>query len=140
MLELFLILQQHPEIKGVRANTIRQLHAHIHLINHHFRSDIRNRSLFMEIIRQPKGITHEFRRMNQLGVLGAYLPAFGQIVGQMQHDLFHTYTVDEHTLFLVRNLRRFFSCEEYKDEFSLCSKVFYQLPKPELLYISWPFS
>jgi [protein-PII] uridylyltransferase len=138
MLELFLILQQHPEIKGVRADTIRQLHAHIHLINNHFRSDIRNRTLFMEIIRQPKGITHEFRRMNQLGVLGAYLPAFGQIVGQMQHDLFHTYTVDEHTLFLVRNLRRF-SCEEYKDEFSLCSKVFYQLPKPELLYIAGLF-
>ena len=138
MLELFLILQQHSEIKGVRADTIRQLHAHLHLINDRFRADIQSRSLFMEIIRQTSSISHEFRRMNKLGVLGAYLPMFGVIVGQMQHDLFHTYTVDEHTLFLVRNLRRF-SCEEYKEEFPLCSDVFYQLPKPELLYIAGLF-
>jgi len=135
LLEVFLILQQHPHLKGIRASTIRQIHAHLHLIDRRFRADIRNRSLFMEIIRQPKGVTHEFRRMNQLGVLGAYLPEFGRIVGQMQHDLFHAYTVDEHTLFLVRNLRRF-SCPEFKDEFPLCSEVFYQLPKPELLYIA----
>jgi [protein-PII] uridylyltransferase len=135
LLEVFLILQQHPHIKGIRASTIRQIHAHLHLIDERFRADIKNRSLFMEIIRQPKGVTHEFRRMNQLGVLGAYLPEFGRIVGQMQHDLFHAYTVDEHTLFLVRNLRRF-SCAEFKDEFPLCSEVFYQLPKPELLYIA----
>ena len=135
LLEVFLILQQHPHIKGIRASTIRQIHAHLHLIDGRFRADIRNRSLFMEIIRQPKGVTHEFRRMNQLGVLGAYLPEFGRIVGQMQHDLFHAYTVDEHTLFLVGNLRRF-SCSEFKDEFPLCSEVFYQLPKPELLYIA----
>lgn len=135
LLEVFLILQQHPHLKGIRASTIRQIHAHLHLIDERFRADIKNRSLFMEIIRQPKGVTHEFRRMNQLGVLGAYLPEFGRIVGQMQHDLFHAYTVDEHTLFLVRNLRRF-SCTEFKDEFPLCSEVFYQLPKPELLYIA----
>ncbi|AFI83964.1 bifunctional uridylyltransferase/uridylyl-removing protein [Methylophaga nitratireducenticrescens] len=135
LLEVFLILQQHPHIKGIRASTIRQIHAHLHLIDSRFRADIKNRSLFMEIIRQQKGITHEFRRMNQLGVLGAYLPEFGRIVGQMQHDLFHAYTVDEHTLFLLRNLRRF-SCPEFNDEFPLCSEVFYQLPKPELLYIA----
>mgnify|MGYP003384817953 CR=1 FL=1 len=135
MLELFLILQQQPEIKGVRADTIRQLYAHRALINQRFRDDLKSRSLFMEIIRQPKGVTHEFRRMNKYGVLGAYLPEFGIIVGQMQHDLFHIYTVDEHTLFLVRNLRRF-SCEEYSNEFPLCSEVYYQLPKTELLFIA----
>lgn len=135
LLEVFLILEQNTQLKGVRASTIRQIHAHLHLIDNKFRRDIRNRTLFMEIIRQPKGITHEFRRMNELDVLGAYLPEFGRIVGQMQHDLFHAYTVDEHTLFLVRNLRRF-SCEEYRDEFPLCSEVFHQLPKPELLYIA----
>ena len=138
MLEVFLILQQQPEIKGIRADTIRQLHAHRHLIDNRFRSDIKNRSLFMEIIRQPKGVTHEFRHMNKLGILGAYLPAFGQIVGQMQHDLFHAYTVDEHTLFLVRNLRRF-SCPEYYSEFPLCSEVYEQLAKPELLFIAGLF-
>lgn len=135
LLEVFLVLQQNPRLKGIRASTIRQIHAHLHLIDDKFLADIKNRSLFMEIIRQPKGVTHEFRRMNQLGVLGAYLPEFGQIVGQMQHDMFHAYTVDEHTLFLVGNLRRF-SCEETKQEFPLCAEVFYQLPKPELLYIA----
>lgn len=138
MLALFLILEQHPEIKGVRAETIRQLHANIHLINDRFRNDATCQSLFMEIIRQPKGVAHEFRRMNKLGVLGAYLPKFGDIVGQMQHDLFHIYTVDEHTLFLVRNLRRF-SCSEYSSELPLCSQIFYQIPKPELLYIAGLF-
>ncbi|MCX4190237.1 [protein-PII] uridylyltransferase [Methylophaga sp. OBS3] len=138
LLEVFLILQQNPQLKGIRAATIRQIHAHLHLIDRRFRADIKNRSLFMEIIRQPKGVTHEFRRMNQLGVLGAYLPGFGKIVGQMQHDLFHAYTVDEHTLFLVANLRRF-SCAEFNTEFPLCSEVFYQLAKPELLYIAGIF-
>ncbi|MCC5796884.1 MAG: [protein-PII] uridylyltransferase [Methylophaga sp.] len=135
LLEVFLILQQHPELKGIRAATIRQIHAHLHLIDARFREDIKNRSLFMELVRQPNGVSHEFRRMNQLGVLGAYLPEFGRIVGQMQHDLFHAYTVDEHTLFLVRNLRRF-SIPDLSNEFPLCSEVFYQLPKPELLYIA----
>lgn len=135
MLELFLILQQNPEIKGVRASTIRQVHAHIHLIDDQFRSDIKNRTLFMEMLRQARGVTNEFKRMNEYGILGAYLPEFGQIVGQMQHDLFHVYTVDQHTLFLIRNLRRF-SCPEFADEFPLCSEVFEQLPKPELIYIA----
>ena len=138
MLELFLILQQNPTIRGIRANTIRQLYAHLHLIDNTFRTDIKNQSLFMEIVRHGSGLTHGFRRMNKIGVLGAYIPEFGVIVGQMQHDLFHTYTVDEHTLFLVRNLRRF-SCEEYKNEFPLCSEVFYQISKPELLYIAGLF-
>ncbi len=135
LLEVFLILQQYPDLKGIRAATIRQIHAHLHLIDERFREDIKNRSLFMELVRQPNGVSHEFRRMNQLGVLGAYLPEFGRIVGQMQHDLFHAYTVDEHTLFLVRNLGRF-SIPDLSNEFPLCSEVFYQLPKPELLYIA----
>ena len=138
MLELFLVLQQNPQIKGVRADTIRQLHSHRYLINQQFRSNPKNCALFMEIIRQPMGITHEFRRMNKHGILGAYLPNFGRIVGQMQHDLFHIYTVDEHTLFLVRNLRRF-SCDEFKDELPLCSDLYYQIPKVELLFIAGLF-
>lgn len=138
MLEVFLILQQHPEIKGIRADTIRQLHAHRHLIDKRFRDNIKNRNLFMEIIRQPKGAADELRHMNKLGILGAYLPVFGDIVGQMQHDLFHVYTVDEHTLFLVRNLQRF-SCPEYSEEFPLCSEIYQQLAKPELLFIAGLF-
>ena len=138
MLELFLILQQNPKIKGIRADTIRQIHAHLHLIDGIFRADVKNRSLFMDIIREGAGLTHTLQKMNRIGILGAYIPNFGVVVGQMQHDLFHTYTVDQHTLFLVRNLRRF-SCEEYESEFPLCSEVFKQIPKPEILYIAGLF-
>jgi [protein-PII] uridylyltransferase len=135
LLEVFLVLQENPELKGVRASTIRLIRDHRHLIDDGFRRDIRNRSLFLEIVRQPHGITHEFRRMHRYGVLSAYLPAFGAIVGQMQYDLFHVYTVDEHTLFVVRNLRRM-AIPELAHELPLCSEVMQRLPKPELVYLA----
>ena len=135
MLEMFLIMAQNPTIKGVRANTIRAIRDHRHLIDNDFRNDLRCKSLFMEILRQPVGITHELRRMNRYGVLAAYIPAFGNIVGQMQHDLFHVYTVDEHTLFVLRNLRRF-TVSEFHDEFPLCSELMISVPKQELLLIT----
>ncbi len=138
ILELFLILQEHPELEGVRASTIRLVRAHLHLIDEDYRKDIRARSLFLEILRQPTGITNVLRRMHHYGVLAAYIPAFANITGRMQFDLFHVYTVDEHTLMLLRNLRRF-SVKEFEHEFPLCSQVFSQLVKPELLYIAGLF-
>lgn len=138
LLEIFLVLAQHPELKGVRADTIRAIRTHRDLIDDDFRNDIRARSLFMEIIRQPHGVTHELRRMNAYGILAAYLPAFGRIVGLMQYDLFHTYTVDEHILRVVRNLRRF-TVHEFATEFPLCSHIIGTIPKPELLYIAGLF-
>ena len=134
LLELFLIMQQRTDIKGVRAGTIRLVRANLPRINAAFRRDLACRSLFMEILRQPRGITHELRRMNAYGVLGAYLPAFGRIVGQMQHDLFHVYTVDQHTLFVLRNVRRF-AVPEFRHEFPLASELMQRLVKPERLYL-----
>lgn len=138
LLEMFLILEQHRELRGIRAATIRLIRQSLPLIDEKFRNDVRNRSLFMEIFRQPEGLTHELRRMNRYGVLAAYLPPFGNIVGQMQHDMFHVYTVDEHTLFLIRNLRRF-TVEAHTEEFPLCSEIIRQIPKPELLYLAGLF-
>lgn len=135
ILEVFLILQANPELKGVRASTIRLIHAHLHLIDEHLRSDLRARSLFMEILRQPAGITHAFRRMNRYGVLARYIPAFGKIVGRMQFDLFHVYTVDEHTLMVIRNLRRL-AVPRFHHEFPFFSDVNGRIVKPELLYLS----
>ncbi len=135
LLELFLLMEQNPEIKGVRASTIRLVRDHRHLIDDDFRNDIRARSLFMEIFRQVRGLTHELRRMNRYGILAAYYPAFEKIVGQMQHDLFHAYTVDEHTLLVVRNLRRF-AVPKFVHEFPLCSRISDTIPKPELLYLA----
>ena len=138
LLEIFLILQQHPELKGVRAETIRLIRFHCHMIDEKFRDDLRNRSLFLEIIRQPRGINEELKRMNRYGILAAYLPAFAKIVGLMQYDLFHVYTVDEHTLNVVRNLRRY-DIPEYADELPRCTDIMRTLPKTEILYLGGLF-
>ena len=138
LLEVFHILQTRPELEGVRASTIRLIRENRHRIDERFRGDLRARSLFMEILREPSGLTHAIRRMNRYGVLAAYLPAFANIVGRMQYDLLHVYTVDEHTLMLVRNLRRFV-VPKHDDEFPLCSAVGRRIPKLELLYIAGLF-
>ncbi|MCP3867499.1 MAG: [protein-PII] uridylyltransferase [Gammaproteobacteria bacterium] len=135
MLELFLIMEQHPELHGVRASTIRLIRSHRHLIDDNFRASLQARSLFMEILRQPRGITHELRRMNRYGILSRYIPAFYHIVGRMQYDLFHVYTVDEHTLFVICNLRRFM-IDKHRNEFPLCNDVMERLPKPELIFLA----
>lgn len=139
LLEIFLLLaQQYPQLKGIRATTIRLIYQHLYLVNEAFRQDLRNRSLFMEILRQPRGITHVLRQMNHYGLLAAYLPAFANIVGRMQYDLFHIYTVDEHTLFVIRNLRRLM-VPEYAHELPRCSEIAQRIPKPELLYLAGLF-
>ena len=138
MLEVFLLLQQHPKIKGVRATTIRAIRAHRHLVDERLRRDIRARSLFMEILRQPAGVTNQLRRMHRYGILPRYIPAFAKITGLMQFDLFHVYTVDEHILMVVRNLRRFM-LPEFASECGLCHDLIQRIPKPELLYLSGLF-
>lgn len=137
-LEIFLLMQQHPKIKGIRATTIRLILHYIYLIDNAFHRDLRVRSLFYEIIHQPQGLTHALRRMNSYGILAAYIPAFGRIVGQMQYDLYHVYTVDQHSIFVVRNLRRF-TISHYAHEFPLCSQIIQAIPKPELLYLAGLF-
>ena len=138
LLELFLINEQHPEIQGVRAETIRLIRENRHLIDDDFRQSDEAKRIFIHIIRQGRGITHEFRRMNRYGILAAYIPAFAQIVGRMQYDLFHAYTVDQHTLFVLRNMRRL-SVPEYCHEFPLASGISYHIKKPELLYLAGLF-
>lgn len=138
LLEIFLTIQQHDELKGVRASTIRLIRDHRQLIDKKFRADIRVRSLFMEILKQPNRITRELRRMHRYGVLEKYLPVFGAVVGQMQYDLFHTYTVDEHSLFVVQNIRAFASPER-PQAMPRCAEIFARLPKPHLLYIAGLF-
>lgn len=138
LLEIFLLWQYHPEIKGIRASTGRLIRRYNKLIDQAFLRDIRARSLFIEIIRQPVGVTHAFRAMNRYGVLSAYIPSFGKIIGQMQYDLFHVYTVDQHTLFIIRNLRRF-AISKHDHELPTCSEIMRQLHKPELLYLAGLF-
>jgi len=138
LLELFYVMQQYPEIQGVRAETIRMIRGHRYMIDDDFRRSEVNSQIFINILRQSRGITHELRRMNRYGILACYIPAFESIVGRMQYDLFHAYTVDQHILFVVRNLRRF-SVPEFCHEFPLASGIFHHLKYPELLYIAGLF-
>lgn len=138
MLEIFLLLQKIPSLKGIRATTIRLIRSNLHLIDDNFRQDPLARQLFIDILRQPRGITHVLRRMNRYGVLAAYLPSFDNIVARMQYDLFHIYTVDEHTLFVIRNLRRF-ALAKHNKELPFCNDIFLLIPKPHILYITGLF-
>jgi len=135
LLELFVLLQQHPDIRGVRASTMRAVAKSLWLIDEEFRQNPRNHRLFLEILRSPVGVTHELRRMNTYGVLGRYIPAFGRVVGRMQYDLFHAYTVDAHTLFVVSNLRRF-AIPRYDHELPEASRVMQALPRSEVAYLA----
>lgn len=134
MLEIFQIYARSMEIKGIRANTIRLIRNNLDKIDDTFRDSIEARKLFMQIFRDPKKLTRKLRRMNRYGVMAAYLPDFENIVGRMQYDLFHIYTVDEHTTRVIRNLRRF-ALPSYRNELPHCSMIMDQIRKPELLYI-----
>ena len=137
ILEMYLLLARHPEIRGVRAQTLRRLRDDLGGLDEDVRSDPVARQTFMDLLRQPYRVASQLFRMNRYGVLGAYLPAFDRIVGRMQYDLFHTYTVDEHTLRVIRNLREFRVPENGEEnEFPLCVQLMAELEEPELLYIA----
>jgi [protein-PII] uridylyltransferase len=138
MLDAFLMLQRHPELRGMTARTLRALWRSRHRVDAAFRRDPANRARFIQMLREPRGLTHELRRMNLYGILGQYLPAFGAIVGQMQHDLFHVYTVDEHILMVIRNLRRFTEAQ-HAHEYPLCSRLVTDFARKEVLYLAGLF-
>ena len=133
LLEVFVLMGQNKHIDGVRASTIRLIRKHRNLIDEDFRNDPRNARLFMDILRSPEEIALQLRRMLRFGVLGKYLPEFGEIIGQMQHDLFHIYSVDAHTMEVIKNLRRFHYAD-FKKKFPVAARIVQRLPKIELLY------
>jgi [protein-PII] uridylyltransferase len=138
MLELFLLMAQHPEIEGVRADTIRLIRDHRHQIDDHYREDALHQRFFMSLLRSAGNVPRQLRRMNRYGILGKYLPEFGRAVGLMQHDLFHIYTVDAHTLRLLKFLHGFRK-PEAKEEFPVAAAIMPQLPKLDLLWIAGLF-
>jgi len=135
LLEIFVIMANRRDISGVRADTIRAIRDHLHLIDDDFRNNPTNTGLFMDLLKAPYTLVSQLTRMRRYGILGRYLPEFGRIIGQMQHDLFHIYTVDAHTMMVIRNMRRFHyrSSEEHYPVAYHCVR---NLPKVELLYIA----
>lgn len=135
LLRAFLVIQQNPAIHGMTARTLRAIwHARV-LIDAAFRRDPFNRQTFLQILKEPEGIVRTLRRMTMLNILPKYLPVFRRIVGQMQHDLFHAYTVDQHTLLVIRHLRRFTQIE-HAQEFPLCSGIMAGFDRHWILYVA----
>ena len=138
LLESFIILETLPEVEGLRSNAIRSIRDHLYLIDDSFRNDPINKALFMEIFRQPKGVNAAVKRMHKYGVLGEYLPVFKKITGLMQFNIFHAYTVDDHTILVIRNLRRFF-VDKFTYEFPTAHQIAKNLCKPEVLFLAGLF-
>ncbi len=138
MLDAFLLQQTRRELKGMTARTVRAIWAERYRIDTGFRADPANRERFIAMFRAERGLLHGLRRMNLYGVLGQYLPVFGRIVGQMQHDLFHVYAVDEHILMVIRNLRRFTE-PQHAHEYPLCSRLMADFERRWVLYVAGLF-
>ncbi|GAB5450685.1 MAG: [protein-PII] uridylyltransferase [Halioglobus sp.] len=135
LLEVFLLCVNDENIEGVAAPTIRLIRDCRHLVDDAFRADERNKQTFLAILRGPHKMTRQLRRMLRYGILGRYLPEFGQIIGQMQHDLFHVYTVDAHTLEVIKFARRFMY-PGMQENLPVSSRVARRLDNVELLYIA----
>ncbi len=135
ILQTFLLYQTTNGTKGLSSRTLRALYNARSVMDAKFRNDPVNRATFLQIIMQHDGLTHAMRLMNQTSVLGRYLWVFRRIVGQMQHDLFHVYTVDQHILMVLRNMRRFFIVE-HAHEYPLCSQLAAGWDKPWILYLA----
>ncbi|EHL30108.1 [protein-PII] uridylyltransferase [Legionella drancourtii] len=135
LLKLFLWIAKRPDIEGVRASTIRLVIESLYLINKRFKMSLETTELFMDILKTDNGPYEALQYMNRYGVLAHYLECFALVTGQMQYDLFHVFTVDQHTLFVIRNIARF-KQEHYAQQFPLCAQIIPTLEKPEVLYLS----
>lgn len=138
LMEIFVVMANHKEITGVRASTIRLIRKSVYLIDEDFRRNPTVGQLFLNLLRSPYTVASHLTRMRRYGILGRYIPAFGRVIGQMQHDLFHIYTVDAHTIMIIRYLRRFFM-SKYRDDFPFVVEALAHITKVELLFLAGLF-
>jgi [protein-PII] uridylyltransferase len=132
MLEIFLLMTERPSLKGMTARATRALW-HGASRSTPPSAPIRSTARCSCASCRRRRHHHALRRMNDLSILGRYLPNFRKIVGQMQHDLFHVYTVDQHILMVVRNMRRF-TMAEHAHEYPFCSQLMANFGQPWVLY------
>ena len=137
ILEMFLLMGQYG-IKNVRTHTLRALKIAARGIDQNYRDNPEHQALFLENLKEQNYLFHRLRAMNRYGVLGNYIPAFAQVTGLMQYDLFHRYTVDAHTLFLIRILHRF-TDPRFQDEFPLVSALYQRIERKEILVLAAMF-
>ncbi len=134
LIEIFLIMAKSPSIKGIRATTIRLLREHRHLVTETFRNKEIHCQFFVELFTQYGVISQQVRLLNRYGILENYLPFFKILVGQMQHDLFHMYTVDRHIIGILQNIDHFYN-DQQVELFPHCSDAMKKIDKPIHLYL-----
>jgi len=135
LLELFIKLSENPHLRGISSETLRLLKRDRNLIDSDFRSKNKNINLFLQLLKSKRLIVTQLESMKELGILGRYLPEFGRVTGQMQYDLFHIYTVDAHTLQVLRNMRRMV-LKKSTDIYPLATELIQGIPKIDILYIA----
>ncbi|MCH1553363.1 MAG: [protein-PII] uridylyltransferase, partial [Luminiphilus sp.] len=135
LLRLFVIIANDERIAKIDPHTIRLLRQSAQLIDDDYRSNEVHRQLFREVLKGRFWMTKQLRRMLRHGILARYLPEFGQVVGQMQFDMFHTYTVDAHTMEVIAHTRRFLRAD-YTDKFPVTTRIAQRLRKPLLLFVA----
>ncbi len=138
LIEMFTLMAQNDFIAGARAATIRLVHQSRRLIDDELRRDPLANRLFLQLLASPWRVATQLDRMKRYGVLGRFVPEFGRIIGQTQHDLFHVYSVDSHTIRVVRNMRMFL-LPRAREEFPTAAHAIKRLPRPELLYLAGLF-
>jgi [protein-PII] uridylyltransferase len=135
LLETFLVLARESGVNGCTPRLLRALWRAGRSLDAAFRRDPDNHRRFLELLRMPRGVTLTLRLMHRLGILGRYLPLFGRVTGQMQHDQFHIYPVDEHILMVARNLRRL-AVSEFAHEYPLAHRLMAACERQDLLLLA----
>ncbi|EDK25963.1 PII uridylyl-transferase [Vibrionales bacterium SWAT-3] len=135
ILDMFIHIANDSSIEGVSPPTLRQLRTARRRLNRFLHTIPEAREKFMTLVRHPNALHKAFSLMHKLGVLSAYLPQWSQIVGQMQFDLFHVYTVDEHSIRLLKHINRFGQIENH-DKHPICCEVYPRVQKKELLILA----
>ena len=135
LLRVFLLMARTPQAKGIHSETIRALRDHRHLIDDAYRTNPENNQIFMDLMRNRSRVVRELSRMMRYGILGRYIPEFGHIIGMMEHDLFHAYTVDEHSFRMMRFLRHLRFGDE-REHFPIASRLIHKVQKKEILYLT----
>ena len=135
LIQVFVLLAQLPDSEGMHSSTIRALRDNRHLIDEAYRQTPENNAAFMALMRNKSRVVRELSRMMRYGILGRYIPAFGRIIGMMEYDLLHKYTVDEHTFRMIRLLRHF-RFGDVRERFPIASRLIHKVPKKEILYLA----
>ncbi|MFZ0872726.1 MAG: [protein-PII] uridylyltransferase, partial [Rhodanobacter sp.] len=135
LVEIFIARLDQPGVMGFSADTMRRIHQATALHGDALAHDRDVLAAFLRLLRRGAPAVEALWRMNRHGLLAAILPAFGKVFGRMQYDLFHVYTVDEHTLRVLRNMARFADPAAQRD-FPLGCEIWPTLPKPELLLLA----